>query len=97
MVLPNGYSAANSRARSTKTRIETVFWKDCPATIDYIREQDPLKQGLKLGSKQRLKSSLGIREQDPLKQGLKHKLARVGILQHDNIREQDPLKQGLKR
>ncbi len=36
-----------------------------------IREQDPLKQGLKLFSKQILTHNPLIREQDPLKQGLK--------------------------
>ena len=38
----------NSRARSTKTRIETLQY--CTySSINYdIREQDPLKQGLKL-------------------------------------------------
>ena len=37
----------NSRARSTKTRIETISvdWND--TICDFIREQDPLKQGLK--------------------------------------------------
>ena len=37
-----------------------------------IREQDPLKQGLKPYKVVRLASSAVIREQDPLKQGLKH-------------------------
>ena len=59
-----------SRARSTKTRIETnlyyVFMH-----MRCIREQDPLKQGLKLeGGTDKDKIKL-IREQDPLKQGLK--------------------------
>jgi len=60
-----------------------------------IREQDPLKQGLKPVSHNVFLNSSDIREQDPLKQGLKHKDARpdLGCLQ---IREQDPLKQGLK-
>ncbi len=37
----------DSRARSTKTRIETQFLLLLEYT-DIIREQDPLKQGLKL-------------------------------------------------
>ena len=60
-----------------------------------IREQDPLKQGLKHYSKSGYKSRYGIREQDPLKQGLKHPI----FLRYRpvfSIREQDPLKQGLK-
>jgi len=36
-----------------------------------IREQDPLKQGLKLNLSPRLINDFTIREQDPLKQGLK--------------------------
>ena len=36
-----------------------------------IREQDPLKQGLKPISNGKLRSYVMIREQDPLKQGLK--------------------------
>ena len=36
-----------------------------------IREQDPLKQGLKQEKDDRDNKSDGIREQDPLKQGLK--------------------------
>ena len=38
-----------------------------------IREQDPLKQGLKLAGYLRGAVGLAIREQDPLKQGLKLK------------------------
>jgi len=36
-----------------------------------IREQDPLKQGLKLSIVQEHRRERQIREQDPLKQGLK--------------------------
>ncbi len=36
-----------------------------------IREQDPLKQGLKLITIRKNGSRIRIREQDPLKQGLK--------------------------
>ena len=61
-----------------------------------IREQDPLKQGLKpLMNITNPKSENSIREQDPLKQGLKlSKVDCVNLLLF--IREQDPLKQGLK-
>ena len=41
--------------------------------INKIREQDPLKQGLKLRS-DALLLEINIREQDPLKQGLKHRV-----------------------
>ncbi len=40
-------NALHSRARSTKTRIETDFVDDI-GFCEGIREQDPLKQGLKL-------------------------------------------------
>ena len=40
-----------------------------------IREQDPLKQGLKLTCKESQVQGIEIREQDPLKQGLKQALA----------------------
>ena len=60
-----------------------------------IREQDPLKQGLKPISSTPSKLPALIREQDPLKQGLKPKyLYDAG--ERSFIREQDPLKQGLK-
>jgi len=36
----------DSRARSTKTRIETTNWQ-IDDSAKWIREQDPLKQGLK--------------------------------------------------
>jgi len=36
-----------------------------------IREQDPLKQGLKLDDVHSMAQGISIREQDPLKQGLK--------------------------
>ena len=38
----------NSRARSTKTRIETTLFRTYNRVPGIIREQDPLKQGLKL-------------------------------------------------
>ena len=60
----------DSRARSTKTRIETV--KSCHyLTFIGIREQDPLKQGLKRTDAAPFPENVVIREQDPLKQGLK--------------------------
>ena len=37
----------DSRARSTKTRIETLFPRMDTFIFTSIREQDPLKQGLK--------------------------------------------------
>jgi len=37
----------NSNARSTKTRIETIRYS-CGRSVNHIRMQDPLKQGLKL-------------------------------------------------
>ena len=60
-----------------------------------IREQDPLKQGLKPVTTFLCSSLFGIREQDPLKQGLKQRVAAHGKNTCE-IREQDPLKQGLK-
>ena len=44
-----------------------------------IREQDPLKQGLKLFQKICIRIYLIIREQDPLKQGLKPVLVAVSM------------------
>ena len=41
-------SEFDSRARSTKTRIETLQVDSCSLPLRRIREQDPLKQGLKL-------------------------------------------------
>ena len=59
-----------SRARSTKTRIET-FDLYTISMQNYIREQDPLKQGLKPNFSSLNPLGSVIREQDPLKQGLK--------------------------
>ena len=60
-----------------------------------IREQDPLKQGLKPRCSRLIVRIIYIREQDPLKQGLKHNpIERHAVNRY--IREQDPLKQGLK-
>ena len=44
-----------------------------------IREQDPLKQGLKHGFDVHLWKFGGIREQDPLKQGLKQTLVKTSL------------------
>ena len=60
-----------------------------------IREQDPLKQGLKLKKMINYRKELCIREQDPLKQGLKRSKC-IKFIRAVRIREQDPLKQGLK-
>ncbi len=61
-----------SRARSIKTRIETVFPASSFLSRSLIREQDPLKQGLKQNEDSTVDAAKDIREQDPLKQGLKH-------------------------
>ncbi len=46
--------------------------------MDQIREQDPLKQGLKQRFSHVIQlQKLKIREQDPLKQGLKHNVSRI--------------------
>ena len=63
----------NSRARSIKTRIETTEYKGKKYFVYEIREQDPLKQGLKLDRDMWVGDFQRIREQDPLKQGLKPK------------------------
>ena len=61
-----------SRARSTKTRIETLLPDNRRRLTSWIREQDPLKQGLKhINYGNYYFSMPNIREQDPLKQGLK--------------------------
>ena len=64
--------------------------------ITDIREQDPLKQGLKRDIRDSIYNFIIIREQDPLKQGLKRDI-RDSIYNFIIIREQDPLKQGLKQ
>ena len=60
-----------------------------------IREQDPLKQGLKHCFVYNMYFTFLIREQDPLKQGLKLFFGDYETQKY-YIREQDPLKQGLK-
>ena len=64
------------------------------ASVKLIREQDPLKQGLKHIVNQKT-AEKRIREQDPLKQGLKLNTT-MKKQATKTIREQDPLKQGLK-
>ena len=61
-----------------------------------IREQDPLKQGLKHRVMYSSNGVSWIREQDPLKQGLKQIDFEASSFPLKPIREQDPLKQGLK-
>ena len=74
-----------------KPGAKTATW-----TTLFIREQDPLKQGLKLAPGDVFEVKIGIREQDPLKQGLKL-FNRTRKTLTELIREQDPLKQGLKQ
>ena len=62
-----------------------------------IREQDPLKQGLKQCINSAPQKLTPIREQDPLKQGLKLGKSSRRSWRRLPIREQDPLKQGLKQ
>ena len=62
---------SNSRARSIKTRIETVVIPCESEELAKIREQDPLKQGLKQWIWRPFSTWTSIRKQDPLKQGLK--------------------------
>ncbi len=63
--------------------------------IKSIREQGPLKQGLKLSGFGRVEGLTTIREQDPLKQGLKPVFS-ISVSCFAIIREQDPLKQESK-
>ena len=86
----------NSRARSIKTRIETVKLPRVRGRPKKIREQDPLKQGLKpiftcahcdTFKDSRARSTKTRIETETLK--ILHYKDRI-------IREQDPLKQGLK-
>ena len=49
-----------------------------------IREQDPLKQGLKPLILRRTAAAVTIREQDPLKQGLKQTTIK-GEVVHQNL------------
>ena len=72
--------------------LPVIIWNN-----PHIREQDPLKQGLKLFNRTCKTLTELIREQDPLKQGLKLSVQfNFVIIQFSTIREQDPLKQGLK-
>ena len=85
----------DSRARSTKTRIETSHNQNLNSSASHIREQDPLKQGLKqihacnsliVCNHSRARSTkTRIETLQFVKCTLKYQ-----------IREQDPLKQGLK-
>ena len=77
----------HSRARSIKTRIETFLDQEYYFEVCNIREQDPLKQGLKLDVfSPNCLSSLAIREQDPLKQGLKHRYLSIHFIEQKDSR-----------
>ena len=47
--------------------------------LSFIREQDPLKQGLKHEATIPIQLRSPIREQDPLKQGLKLRFEHISI------------------
>ena len=52
--------------------------------LNGIREQDPLKQGLKPCAFCNISSAISIREQDPLKQGLKRKFLHPVVISYEN-------------
>jgi len=85
-----------SRARSIKTRIETIVPEFGRHQFPCIREQDPLKQGLK----QSLPSAVMPGRYDSRARSIKTRIETSNLtnLTHEivTIREQDPLKQGLK-
>jgi len=83
------------RAKSTKTRIETIKEISKPTFSNNVLEQNPPKQGLKLFVKLMIKQDRGVLEQNPPKQGLKQNcfLHRSRITW---VLEQNPPKQGLK-
>ena len=86
----------NSRARSIKTRIETqirqvhhiVFWR--------IREQDPLKQGLKRFFNYSISEIIKYSRARSIKTRIETSVQFGRQFYQYLIREQDPLKQGLK-
>ena len=63
--------ASASRARSTKTRIETFRPYATPRLDLLLRELDPRKQGLKHQYTRPFSDLSDLRELDPRKQGLK--------------------------
>ena len=84
-----------SRARSTKTRIETPFGGFMSVILVGLREPDPRKQGLKPIVYNLSRILFRLREPDPRKQGLKRHFVPRAV--HDfGLREPDPRKQGLK-
>ena len=85
----------SSRARSTKTRIETQRSASWPAGV-ILREPDPRKQGLKPEAVTSGVLLSRLREPDPRKQGLKPLLFVFWLCVVFKLREPDPRKQGLK-
>ena len=86
----------SSRARSTKTRIETLPIVQWPRGKRDLREPDPRKQGLKPEAVTSGVLLSRLREPDPRKQGLKPLLFVFWLCVVFKLREPDPRKQGLK-
>ena len=93
-----GHSASctYSRARSIKTRIETYTALPIFLFARFIREQDPLKQGLKRHTLCIITRSLGYSRARSIKTRIETITYRLYASVLHSIREQDPLKQGLK-
>ena|GEM_PF-3235985 len=84
-----------SRARSIKTRIETIHLQPGRGLIQDSRARS-IKTRIETEKYVSRNPSQRIREQDPLKQGLKPSVYGLSLCFLITIREQDPLKQGLK-
>ncbi|AKB29790.1 hypothetical protein MSSIT_3071 [Methanosarcina siciliae T4/M] len=84
-----------SKARSTKTRIETAL-RSCDHRRGTYSKARSTKTRIETSSAHDNDSKLFIRKQDPLKQGLKQIRTSRSSVQGNRIRKQDPLKQGLK-
>jgi len=85
------------RAKSTKTRIETIYVWYSTIITNFVLEQNPPKQGLKRKSSYSFLSALrGVLEQNPPKQGLKQS-PQFCPYYSCKVLEQNPPKQGLKQ
>ena len=85
-----------SRARSIKTRIETLLYHTIESIKYTYSRARSIKTRIETEKYVSRNPSQRIREQDPLKQGLKPSVYGLSLCFLITIREQDPLKQGLK-
>ena len=89
-------TAVSPRPTSTKTRIKTLANGQLSRDTVNVRDQHPLKQGLRLKALADDSAEQEVRDQHPLKQGLRQLQIVYYKTEMRIVRDQHPLKQGLR-